>query len=289
MEEGPWGIGYIESTEEGPSFVIDRSVETSEVEAVQRARDVLARWLLHGPYEDLHMERESFQQAMAATAQSGPFGPDGRLQRALASWLSALRAFDDRTSHMVSAEYGRDSVEFQAWKDSLSVEFDRNFYYRFAYKLRNYTQHVHRPIQRVNVGQGLDGGGKLEVTLRVEFDPGTLLSTYSEWGAQVTADLRARRGQPIDVVSTVLNAHDSCSRAMAQLTLREAPRLIEACEAIERYGGEYSEPDRQAIFMYVERPREGSLEMRLFEIPVEDAARARQLLAGAPAQAAPPP
>lgn len=275
-----WDLG-IARLEQGEHAWIPRRLATDdEVARLAAAHAELNAWVTESPFSRLNVAYSGFFEAMRATAHHASINGrmDGReLKSALDNWLTNFRAFDDKTSHLLSSTYGKESNEFKAWKSSLSVEFDSNFAYRFICKLRNYAQHVNESIQHAGFNSSLGADGATEIALMIEFDPDALLDRYADWGP-VRADLLARRGSRIDVPSAVISAMSSCNRAMIGLMGRESPRLDAACRVIEAADSEVAEPDAISTYMKFEVLPDGKITGRLLGVRPEVAIAVRELL-----------
>jgi hypothetical protein len=276
-----WDLGFERIDQGEHLWVPVRAATDEEVDQLSAAHADIRAWMMESPYSRLNADYLAFMGAMTSTARNvaATGRLDGReLKSALDTWLSDLRAFDDRTSHLVSSTYGKDSAEYAAWKAALRIEFDTNFAYRFSYKLRNFSQHVREVVQHMSFTSQAGPHGDTEVALRVEFDPAALLDQYREWGP-VRKDLEAFQGRRFDVLSTVIGAMESCNRAMQQLVLAESERIERACSTIETVSREVSVPDSIPIYMKIEPHPDGTMTNRLMLVRPDMAERAREMLA----------
>lgn len=112
-----------------------------------------------------------------------PFGPTGiittfvlaQTQRTLSNFLASASAFRDRLSVAISAKFGADSDEVDAWKAAQEQAYDSSFAYRFLYALRNYAQHHEAPISLIQV-KGQRDGGKMVHEFELSLDRDKLCS-----------------------------------------------------------------------------------------------------------------
>lgn len=171
------------------------------------------------------------------------------IERSLENLLTALRRFDDRTSHALSQRYGGDSPEFATFKEALSCEFDNVFAYRFAWHLRNYTDHQQSAISRITEESRLGRGGIIERHFLALFDGRVLLADY-QWHRSVRRDLERINGEfPVEPVVDMLK--DSCNRAYCKMLLAQEPYIAAAVENIRSFTTRAT-PDGNPVSAFVQ-------------------------------------
>jgi hypothetical protein len=137
--------------------------------------------------------------------------------------LSALRAFDDVTSHTLSVRYGDSSPQFEKFKAALSYEFDNAVAYRLCCQLRNYSQHAGSPITGINVSARLENEKPVS-NLQITLDPQILLQKYRKWQSKVKQDLQKMTG--VIFLEPLLGALlSSCGRAYLKLLLSQEDEI----------------------------------------------------------------
>ena len=233
-----WQVGTWESDEgDLPTLTLGEIVDPGEFASMSEATKLLVEMLEASPYARAESRYNAWQQTLTEVAASFQGGPQGplvlhHLSAALDDLLSAVRAFDDRTSHSLSQWYGKDSAEFACFQTALSVEFDASFAYRFCYKLRNYSQHCGSPISDIRAGSRLVDG-ELKEYFEPVFNSRTLLVKYKDWG-KARPDLEAIKGE-FSVVAIVDGLWASCERVYAKVLLQQQPHLVGALTLLRRY------------------------------------------------------
>jgi hypothetical protein len=220
-----------------------RLADEGEREAVKRAASTLNRWVSMSPYYRLALAHEEFEEFLRASVPTGPWGPAAgqvvyvRVQSVILGWLAQFRAFQDHTAHSVSQQFGKDSAAWRVWDQARTTEFDSNASYRFADKLRNYSQHAADPVHRIRQSAHVATAEGQPDTRRLilEFDPVDLLADkHMHWGRFVDADLRSLDG-PIPVELVLRSAVASCERIYVSLIAEIRPTIDNALAALEAY------------------------------------------------------
>lgn len=112
--------------------------------------------------------------------------------RLFLNYLSSVRTFQDHAETFFHRKFGKDSNEFQEFKETTAFHFDNIFAYRFFVKLRNFSQHVGLPIHDISFKTERKGDRELHGFLAVEFNREKLLNEYSGWG-KVKEDLQSQK------------------------------------------------------------------------------------------------
>lgn len=106
------------------------------------------------------------------------------LNRRLVSYLASARLYVDFTESRIKRRYGKDSDQVRVFAAACSGVYDRNFSYRFTWKLRNFSQHCGFPIGHVRGSHRIDLATEERFgTLEVCFDLPELLELGGDlWG-----------------------------------------------------------------------------------------------------------
>jgi hypothetical protein len=216
-------------------FTLGATLTASQLDEIRQATALLAESLERSPYADLERQHESFRRDLASVAGRIQAGPQHwqQVSTALDNLLAALRAFDDRTAHLLSLRYGSDSAQLRLFRTALAAEYDNNFAYRFCARLRNYSQHRGRPITNIRAGSRVASDGTVEDYFEPVFDSRALLNDFDGWGP-VRRDLEAIDGE-FPVEAFVEQMMFSCSRAHAQLLLFQEQELRDAAAVVRKF------------------------------------------------------
>ncbi|MDP2233287.1 MAG: hypothetical protein Q8K89_06600, partial [Actinomycetota bacterium] len=106
------------------------------------------------------------------------------MNRRLCNFLSSMRLFLDHIESRLKRTSGKNSVAVQEFKRRSSDVYDTVFAYRFAYKLRNYSQHFGDPIWGVGFSSSVpDQSDEVSFSASTTFDTYGLLVTGGDcWG-----------------------------------------------------------------------------------------------------------
>jgi len=104
--------------------------------------------------------------------------------RHLLNYLSSIRTLIDHSSAFLTRKFGKNSSQLEKFDRKTNYLFDHSFEYQFAYKLRNYSQHVGLPVTRVNYNASINSDKKVEVFFAISFDTRHLLNSYESWKPQ---------------------------------------------------------------------------------------------------------
>lgn len=211
------GVGEVKKT-----FHFLRNVAQEETEQNQAAERLLRRMTLQSGFADLkhaeeilHEEIQRLETEEARPQQSYRRG--ARLQREFKAWLSAFRAFDDRTSAWLSDQFGKDSPAYLTFKRLLSHEFDTNFGYRLCCALRNVSEHEADVINDMHfhVSRNPDSGAR-ETSMTIRFDGQRLAESFPKIRPATREELR-RCERPLELVLIVKAVGISCQQVHAGL------------------------------------------------------------------------
>ena len=65
--------------------------------------------------------------------------------------LNSVRTYDDHLRHQLISNFGRKENKYlERYKKLTSEVYDNSFEYRFCIKLRNYTQHMRNPVDKIS-------------------------------------------------------------------------------------------------------------------------------------------
>jgi hypothetical protein len=106
------------------------------------------------------------------------------LNRRLGNYLSSMRLYLDVTEARLKRVYGPRSEQYAAFRLACVAQFESHLSYRFAYKLRNYAQHLGMPIGHIRVkAVQQDRGGPIEFSSEIAFKTLELLENGGDiWG-----------------------------------------------------------------------------------------------------------
>lgn len=153
------------------------------------------------------------------------------LNRRVMALLSSFRAFIDHTEHALSSRYGRESDELDSFRRACAAEYDNEFAYRFASRLRNYAQHRDLPIGHTKLtAPSKRTRQAAEVSLECVRDQ--LLASGFDWKS-----LRSE----LEVQPESRNIHTTIDQLMPCLARLRAtaiePQLVDIRQAAERLAG----------------------------------------------------
>jgi hypothetical protein len=221
------------------TFHFIRHVPREETEQNQSAARLLSQMTLRSGLADLRYAEEILHEEIARIEADGT-NPStqprrgARLQREFKAWLSAFRAFDDRTSAWLSDQFGKDHPAYTSFKQSLSHEFDRNFGYRLCCALRNVSEHQADVINDMHFHrhQNPDSGAP-ETSVTVRFDGPRLAESFPRIRPATRDELR-RCERPLELVWIVKAVGMSCERIHAGLFIALWPEIQSSIETIGR-------------------------------------------------------
>jgi hypothetical protein len=144
--------------------------------------------------------------------------------------LTALRRFADRTGHSLSQRYGKESQEYLTFKQALSYEFDNMFPYRFAWHLRNYSDHRGPVPFQVKQESELGASGAIGQGVQIVVDSRTLLAGH-DWHSLVRPDLEHINGE-FSIEAVIDGVQVSCNRAYCKTLLAQEVSITAAMKAI---------------------------------------------------------
>ncbi|MHC4460818.1 MAG: hypothetical protein ACYS30_05235 [Planctomycetota bacterium] len=75
--------------------------------------------------------------------------PSLEINQRIINILSSMRSYEDHISHKLSALFGKESEQYNKFKQINGELYDAFFSYRFLKRLRNYVQHQDLPIKKV--------------------------------------------------------------------------------------------------------------------------------------------
>jgi hypothetical protein len=218
-----------------------REVSEAETEGSVAAEELLQRITERSGLAEVTAAVNEFYAAVKAAETSGGAGSREslpRMERTFGGWLSAFRAFDDKTKAWLSRAYGKDSPAYQAFTTTLSEEFDGDFAYRLVCSLRNAATHVDRVINAASF-QSREVKGMEEPLTNVvlEVDPARLAQDFPKMRA-ATRDELAGADRNLDLRKVVYGVMGSCERAHAVLFDTLWPQLDEAVILVEGFHAE---------------------------------------------------
>lgn len=225
-------LGYDESTKTHDQKPI-RDLDVQELAAEREATGFLNRFILQSPFAELKVAHDDLRHAIAALESSlpGTAGPPeaelGVVHLAFKNWLSAVRTFDDSTSHLLAEKYGKDSSELERFRSLLSDEYDAEFSYRLAVQLRNASLHVARTINSVAAKSTVASDGQPETRVALGFDGPKLAQKFPKIKFDVRSELEA--------MSAILPVEHLVSAVMGSSTRTYASLLFGLRDDVERH------------------------------------------------------
>jgi len=102
--------------------------------------------------------------------------------------LSFLRQFVDQSANLIADEYGKDSELSSRFKKETHLIYDSEFYYRFSYRLRNYSLHRYIPIRTISINYSYEDqieSSKNDIIINKE----ELLKEKDVWGSALYKEL----------------------------------------------------------------------------------------------------
>lgn len=154
--------------------------------------------------------------------------------------LTALRRFADRTAHTLSERYGKESREFAIFTDALSFEFDNSFPYRFAYHLRNFSDHKGAVPIRANQESKPGPGGSIKRTFQLVMNSQTLLDGH-DWHSRVRSDLE-NIGGDFSIEAIADGVQLAARRAYCKMLLAQELAIVSAVEVIRDFARRAAPP-----------------------------------------------
>lgn len=226
-------------------------------------------------YDDLVQYTSGIRQLMDEHGTSPDLALDVEveLNRRVMALLSSFRAFLDHTEHALSRRFGRESDELRSFRRGCAAEYDSEFSYRFATRLRNYAQHRDLPIGYPKLtGASKITGHSAEISLECVRDQ--LLTSGFDWKS-LRAELEA---QPQSWnIHTTIDKLMPCLARLRAIAMR--PQLAEVRPAAERLVGLAREAggDSQPAIVTIIDPTPGAEVIRVALIPHHHAAEILEL------------
>jgi hypothetical protein len=207
-------------------------------------------------FQEVYMEfKEAHRDAAQALANRQSTTPSSLIiRRKLDDLLTALRRFDDRTSHVLSSRHGKNSAEFANFKAALSWEYDHQFAYRFCWHLRNYSDHRGRTISNIAQSSRLGQDRTAHQVFQALFDPKELLANH-DWPVRVRQNLQQIDKEfPVEIVIDEL--FQACGRVHCKNLLAQESNIMEASEAIASIAARANAGDGQAPIFVQAYPKD---------------------------------
>jgi hypothetical protein len=234
-----WRLAMVSDTSGTPgrwSIILGESISEEDYASCHASTGLIDEILRSSSFGALQTRYNEFKDTIEQIADNFANGravPASlhTIEGSLEDVLIGLRRFHDRTSHALSQRYGKTSPEFAAFQDALSYEFDNVFAYRFAWHLRNYSDHQQNAISRISEDSRADANGSVQRHFAALFNSRILLSNYA-WHRMVRPDLERINGEfPVEpVVDSLMH---SCRRAYCKTLLAQESHITEAVENIK--------------------------------------------------------
>jgi len=156
------------------------------------------------------------------------------INRRLANYLSSMRMFLDYSEFRFKRIHKNRPDRLEAFLYSHSQLFDTSFSYRFAYKLRNYTQHFGLPVGDISITERLVDGSTeaAESHVTVAFWTPDLLAVGGDCWGPVRRDLRKLAGS-LDVAQVMREVPGALKRLWAENLQIESDHIEAMGKVIE--------------------------------------------------------
>lgn len=104
------------------------------------------------------------------------------VNRLILNFLSSIRTYLDHTETRLKRNSRNEFEEFKYFKQETSKAYDDNFFYRFLYKLRNYSQHCGLPAATITFHSQEDENEQPDNALTLFLNRDELLNNFNSWG-----------------------------------------------------------------------------------------------------------
>jgi hypothetical protein len=194
-----------------------RGVSTDESEASEAGAEIMSRCLDKSGYAGLRRAGQHFAATVdrLRVSDGPPMSQELHhlsqdVQREFKMWLSAYRAFDDRTSAWLSAQLGgKATPEYVEFKRLLSYEFDHNFAYRLCSQLRNISEHQDDVLTIILKGRLDPVTNELSRSADLYLDPPELIKQGENMRAATREELRQVTGR-LSAEAVMGSVEESC-------------------------------------------------------------------------------
>lgn len=148
------------------------------------------------------------------------------ISRRLLNLCASFRSYLEHQETFLKRENGRNSVDYQSWRDFLATIENSNKSYALIYGLRNYIQHVDMPPLAISV----HSDDRESVTLSLELIRTDLLNPSAQWSSNMRSYLRS-----VDGNISLYEALEGWDRAFRSILRRNQNlRVLPARGAAER-------------------------------------------------------
>lgn len=131
----------------------------------------------------------------------------GDFNRKFIHILTSARLFLTFMENDIKKRYGNNSKQLEKWKTSTSEMYDNSFSYRFAYYLRNYTQHSGLPISTISATI-IDNDPHKKCKCKMTLNSNNLLESGYNWNSKIKKELEAINGDidVYDILNGLMNS-----------------------------------------------------------------------------------
>lgn len=187
------------------------------------------------------------------------------VSRLFLNTLSMFRSFIDFSNKSISFEYGKDSEEYNIWKEKQSEIFDCNFEYRFFSKMRNYTQHVGFPPIEITLSSTIDNPLP---QLKISLKRNDLLEHKDIWKSKIYNEIR--NCNELLPLFPMLKSLDSCLVKLLKTLLSiKSKRAIASSKRILNYRFDFKLFSGQELH-YGTQKDNGNKEFQLKLLPLPE-------------------
>lgn len=198
--------------------------------------------------------------------------------RLVANFLASCRSFLDQTSHALSAKHGEQSAERTAFLALTSRHFDEEFAYRFASKLRNYSQHFGLPLSSLRVSGSATPDG-FEFKALVAIKGASLLEERFDWGARLRQEI-AEQDAEFDLMPLLASYMDAMKSLCRHVIAARSKDLFVAASYLNAVLTAWAVPEGAVPVIWVgENQAQNTPPNRMEILPVAELDFIRSILA----------
>lgn len=193
------------------------------------------------------------------------------MNRLLLNYLSSFKTFLDHLQTRYSQSPLKEHDYLVAFNSKCSACFDRNFYYGFFSKLRNYVQHCGLPVQYVDIKENPD---RLDIT--IGFDRDSLLDGFNKWGRVKKALMQ--QPQRFEIIPSLVELRDQIQIINVAVTSIEVSIAFDSyhrlCDLIDEVAARY--PEGYPFIARLVKPNTPEASLQMTNFPFHEMRKFRQ-------------